>query len=127
MGKTEEGALSRLIDHSIGTRRRFTPKNVKSGHRKTVGIHAMVKNRKWEKIQELCSFTPDRSLDWHMKAPYHTDWWRTCKGEEQKMEVEEWRASSLIGQSIGMKGASYPEKVIRRGKRCICNGEEQKT
>jgi hypothetical protein len=26
MGKTEEGALSRLIDHSIGTRRRFTPK-----------------------------------------------------------------------------------------------------
>ena len=76
----------------------------------------MVKNRKWEKIQELCSFSPDRSLDWHTKAPYHTDWWRTRKGEEQKMEVEEWRASSLIGQSIGMKGASYPEKVIRRGK-----------
>jgi hypothetical protein len=28
----------------------------------------MVKNRKWEKTQEMCAFTPDRSLDWHPKA-----------------------------------------------------------
>jgi len=26
--------------------------------KKTGGIHVMVKNRKWEKMQELCSFTP---------------------------------------------------------------------
>ena len=62
----------------------------------------MVKNRKWEKIEERCAFTPDRSLDWHTKAPYRPemsesgakdnitkigqeDWWCICNGEEQKM------------------------------------------
>ena len=32
-------------------------------------------------------------------------------------EVEEWRASSLIGQPIGMKGARTPKEVIYKGKR----------
>ena len=78
----------------------------------------MVKNRKWVKIEDWCAFTPDRSSGWHTEAPYHTDWRRTCNGEEQKMqEVEEWRASSLIGQPIGMKGARPPKEVIYKGKR----------
>ena len=78
----------------------------------------MVKNRKWVKIEDWCAFTPDRSPGWHTKAPYHTDWRRTCNGEEQKMqEVEEWRASSLIGQPIGTKGPRTPKEVIYKGKR----------
>ena len=39
--KIEERCASRLIDHSIGTRRRLITQ--------TDGAYAMVKNRKWKK------------------------------------------------------------------------------
>ena len=60
------------------TKASYPPKCLKWGQKqhnrklskKTGGVYVMVKNRTWEKIEEWCAFKPDRSIDWHRKAPY---------------------------------------------------------
>ena len=75
---TQDSGVCAVVKNRRRKKMKAGPKNkveqVKRNNeirKKTGGVHVMVKNRKWVKIEDWCAFTPDRSPGWHTKAPYH--------------------------------------------------------